>query len=292
MTPLFVFYFPHSLGPIPFPLPKEYVRTAGNDDLAILKGEIFNMLLKDKVVLVTGGARGIGAAIVRVLAREGAVVAINCNTSREKADGLAESINSSGGRAKAWCADITDADAVRLMISEIYEEFGRLDGVINNAIAGVQTGRLQDVSWNDYETAFDYGAKAVLNTVNAARPIMSAQGGGRIVNIVSEQWNFAGAGWSVYLAGKGAMVGLSRVMAEELGPENITVNMIAPGWMRTEKVTDETDTAGYVPNVPLGKQGDAEEIGKVCAFLLSDLADFVSGAYIPVCGGTVRQTGS
>lgn len=250
------------------------------------------MLLKNKVVLVTGGARGIGAAIVRVLAREGATVAINCNTSREKADSLAQSINSNGGRAKAFCADITDAEAVAAMIEDIHREFGRIDGVINNAIAGLQAGKLEDVAWHDYQNSFDYGAKAVLNTVNAARPIMQAQGGGRIVNICSEQWNFGAAGWSVYLAGKGAMVGLTRVMAQELGPENITVNIVAPGWMKTEKVTADVDTSPYVSNVPLARQGDAEEIGNACAFLISDLAGFISGAYIPVCGGTVRQAGN
>ncbi len=249
------------------------------------------MLIKDRVVIVTGGARGIGASIVRVLAREGAAVAINCSTSRDLADELARSITDQGGRARAWCADITDPDAVRAMVGEIHDEFGRVDGVVNNAIAGVQQGLLENVAWEDYTNAFDYGAKAVLNTVNAVRPIMRACGGGRIVNIVTEQWNFGAAGWSVYLAGKGAMVGLSRVMSAELGPENITVNMIAPGWMRTEKVTPDVDTTGYVSGVPLGRQGDAEEIGKVCAFLMSDLAAFVTGAYIPVCGGAVRQTG-
>jgi 3-oxoacyl-[acyl-carrier protein] reductase len=249
------------------------------------------MLLRDKIMLVTGGARGIGAAICRVLAREGAIVAINCNSSIELADQLAASITREGGRAKAWCADVTRTDSVRKMIEEIVAEFGGIDGVVNNAIAGVQSGKLENVTWEDYQTAFDYGAKAVLNTVNAARSTMKKRGGGRVVNIVTEQWNFGAAGWSVYLAGKGAMVGLSRVMADELGPENITVNMVAPGWMRTEKVTGEVDTSGYTSGVPLRRQGDAEEIGKVCAFLLSDLAAFVTGAYVPVCGGTVRQTG-
>ena len=249
------------------------------------------MLLDNRVVLITGGARGIGAAIARVLAREGATVAINCVSSTAKADALAESIVESRGKAKAYCADVTDTEAVARMIEAIHGEYGRIDGVINNAIAGVQAGLLENVSWDDYETAYKYGAKAVLNTVNAVRPIMKNQGGGRIVNIVSEQWNFGAVGWSVYLAGKGAMVGLSRVMADELGPENITVNMVSPGWMRTEKVTDDMDLSDFTSRVPMRRQGDAEEIGKVCAFLMSDLAAFVSGAYIPVSGGTVRQMG-
>jgi len=94
---------------------------------------------------------------------------------------------------------------------------------------------------------------------------MKKQGGGRVVNIVSEQWNFGSAGWSVYLAGKGAMVGISRVMSAELAPENITVNMIAPGWMVTEKVTADTDTSTYLPGVRWAT-GSAEEIGTPARF--------------------------
>jgi 3-oxoacyl-[acyl-carrier protein] reductase len=250
------------------------------------------MLLEGKVVLVTGGGRGIGASIVRVMAREGAAVAINCSRSRDRSEALAEEIKQQGGQADWWCCDVRDADAVEAMISDVHAKFGRIDAVVNNAIAGNQAGRLENFTWDDYANAYDYGAKAVLNTVNAVRPIMKEQGGGRIINIVTEIWNLAPGGWTVYMAGKGAMVGISRSLAGELGPENITVNMVAPGWMRDEKVTPDTNTSDYVQGIPLGRQGDAEEIGNVCAFLSSDLAGFVTGAYIPVCGGSVRQTGN
>ena len=250
------------------------------------------MLLEDKVVLVTGGGRGIGAAISRVCAREGAAVAINCYNSVDGARDLAESIEEDGGTARAWCCDVRDPVSVKEMVAVVHQAFGRLDCVINNAIAGTQSGPLDEVFWEDYENSFDYGAKAVINTVSAVRPLMKKQGGGSIINIVTELWNVASAGWSVYLAGKGAMVGISRSMAAELGPENITVNMVAPGWMKTEKITEGTDTSGYTSGIPLRRQGDAEEIGKVCAFLASDMGAFVSGAYIPVSGGSVRQTGN
>lgn len=247
------------------------------------------MLLKDKVVLVTGGARGIGAAICRVLAREGAKVAINCSHSTEKAEAVAREVREIGSEAEVFCCDVRDADCVNNMVNDIKARFGRLDAVVNNAIAGRQGGKLDEATWEDYANSFDFGAKAVLNTIKAARPMMKAQGGGRIINIVSEQWDFGLAEWSVYLAGKGAMVGISRCLADELGPENITINMIAPGWMRTEKVTADVDTSGYEKSVPLRRQGDAQEIGKVCVFLISHLGDYVTGAYIPVAGGKVRQ---
>ncbi len=249
------------------------------------------MLLDGKVALVTGGGRGIGAAIVRVLAREGAAVAINCNSSEDKARSVADDVRSRGGTADVFRCDVRDSEAVKRMVADIHSGFGRIDAVVNNAISGMQGGTLDEAAWDDYANSFDFGAKAVINTVKAVRPVMKQQGGGRIINIVSEQWNFGSASWSVYLAGKGAMVGISRSLAEELGPENITVNMVAPGWMKDEKVPADMDVSGYISTVPLRRQASAEEIGNACAFLASDLASYITGAYIPVCGGKVRMAG-
>jgi 3-oxoacyl-[acyl-carrier protein] reductase len=251
------------------------------------------MLLEGKVVIVTGGGRGIGGAISGVLAREGAAVAVNYSASREKAEQLARQIEDTGGRALAVGADVRDPDAVQAMVEQVIATFGRVDGVVNNAISGRQMGKLEEASMEDFETAFGFGARAVVNTITAVRPHMRQAGGGRIVNIVTELWNMAPAGWSVYMAGKGAMVGISRSLALELGPENITVNMVAPGWMADDKVEPGSPgTQSYAQTVPLRRQGDAEEIGKVCAFFLSDLAAFVTGAYVPVCGGRVTQMGN
>jgi 3-oxoacyl-[acyl-carrier protein] reductase len=251
------------------------------------------MLLQDKVVVVTGGARGIGAAICRVLAREGATVAVNYASSRDKAENVAREITDAGGKAAAFGADVRDADAVERMMRDVRERFGRIDGVINNAIAGSQSGTLDKATQDDYRNSFDYGCLAVINTIQAVRPVFGEQGdGGRIVNIVTELWNMAPAGWSIYMAGKGAMVGLSRSLASELGPENITVNMVAPGWMADEKVNTESDgSKNFAASLPLRRHGSADEIGNACVFFLSDLASYVTGAYIPVTGGRVTQVG-
>jgi 3-oxoacyl-[acyl-carrier protein] reductase len=217
---------------------------------------------------------------------------VNYSASREKAERLAKEITEAGGRALAVGADVRDPDAVQAMVDRVVAEFGRIDGVVNNAISGRQAGSLEEASLEDFETAFGFGARAVVNTTKAARPHMQRAGGGRIVNIVTELWNMAPAGWSVYMAGKGAMVGISRSLALELGPENITVNMVAPGWMADDKVEKGgPGSQRYAESVALRRQGDAEEIGKVCAFFLSDLAAFVTGAYVPVCGGRVTQMG-
>jgi 3-oxoacyl-[acyl-carrier protein] reductase len=250
------------------------------------------MMLNGKVALVTGGSRGIGAAIVRVLAREGAVVAVNYAGSREKAEALAAEIRAHGGSAAAFQADVRDEAAVLAMTQQIAQTFGRLDAVINNALGGNPYALLDDATPEDYMTSFDFGCQAVIHTMKAARPYMKQAGGGRIVNIVTELWNRGLPGWSVYLAGKGAMVGISRSLAAELGPENITVNMVAPGWMLDEKVDPNSESAqAYASAVALRRQGSAEEIGKACAFFLSDYASFITGAYLPVTGGHIMQIG-
>jgi 3-oxoacyl-[acyl-carrier protein] reductase len=251
------------------------------------------MLLEGKVALVTGGGRGIGGAISRVLARHGARVAVNYSTSDSRAERVVEEIRAAGGEAAAFGADVRDADAVTAMVGAVVERFGRLDGVVNNAIAGRQQGRLEEATAEDFRNSFDFGCQAVINTIRAARPVMRDQGGGRIVNIVTEVWNMAPEGWSVYLAGKGAMVGLSRSLACELGPENITVNMLAPGWMADEKVdTTSEGSQKFGCSLPLRRHGSADEIGNGCVFFLSELGAYVTGAYLPVTGGRITQMGA
>ena len=251
------------------------------------------MLLRDRVVIVTGAVRGIGASIARVCASHGAAVVVNYANSAEKASGVVQQIAEGGGQAIAVKCDVRDEGEVQRLVAATLQRFGRLDGVVNNAIGGTQHGDFANVQMSDYETAFDFGCRAIVHMTRAAREPMKAQGGGRIVNIVTELWNMAPGGWSVYMAGKGAMVGISRSLACELGPDNITVNMVAPGWMADEKVdTSSDDSLHFAAAVPLRRHGSADEIGNACTFLLSDLASYVTGAYLPVSGGRITQMGS
>ena len=251
------------------------------------------MLLEGKVAIVTGGGRGIGAGISRVLSQEGAAVALVYVQGKEPAERLAEELRTGGGAAKAFQADVREADSVNSMVAAVQAEFGRVDGLINNAIGGQQNGSFDSLAWANYANMLDYGCKAVFNTIQAVRPIMKQQGGGRIVNIVTELWNMGSGDWSAYLAGKGAMVGMSRSLANELGPEGITVNMVAPGWMRTENIDPESEgSKRFAEALPLRYHGTGEEIGKACAFFLSHLADYVTGAYLPVTGGRITQMGA
>lgn len=250
------------------------------------------MLLHDKVTIVTGAGRGLGAAIAREVASAGSAVAVNFWQSAEAAEAVVEQIRAKGGRAAAFQCDVRDGAAVTQMVAHVNETLGQVTGLVNNAIGGKQNGSFADATDGDYLGAFDFGCRAVVNTVRAVRPEFKAAGGGRVVNIVTELWNLAPAEWSVYMVGKGAMVGLSRSLAQELGPENITVNMVAPGWMATENVdTTSEGSKNFAKSLPLRRHGSAEEIGNACAFLLSDLASYITGAYIPVTGGRVTQTG-
>lgn len=251
------------------------------------------MLLKGKVVLVTGAGRGIGAAIARVVGAHGAAVAVNYSASRERAEEVVRQIENAGGVARPFVADVRSAEQVQEMTNSVAAAFGRLDGVVNNALGGRQHGLMAESSQEDYDTAFDFGCTAVLNTIRSARPMMAAQGGGRVINIVTELWNMSPSNWSVYMAGKGAMVGISRSLACELGPENITVNMVAPGWMVDEKVDITSEgSKEFAKSLPLKRHGSADEIGNACVFFLSDLAGYVTGTYLPVTGGRITQMGA
>jgi NAD(P)-dependent dehydrogenase (short-subunit alcohol dehydrogenase family) len=252
------------------------------------------MLLTDKVVIVTGGARGIGACICRTLARHGATAIVNYAASADAAASVVAEVEAAGGRALAVAADVRDPQAVASMVQQTVDAFGRVDGLVNNAIAGQQSASFDTVKWSDYQDMLDFGCKAVFNTIQAVRPVMRDQeSGGRIVNIVTELWNMAPQNWSGYCAGKGAMVGMSRSLANELGADGITVNMVAPGWMITEKVDPASEgSQNFGKSLPVGWHGSGDEIGNGCVFFISDLGSYVTGAYIPVTGGRVTQMGA
>jgi 3-oxoacyl-[acyl-carrier protein] reductase len=264
-----------------------------NRDLISVKLPAVHRLLEGKVAIVTGGARGIGADICRVLARHGCSVVVNYSHSGEKAEEIAAEARESGVQAIAIQADVRKKDEVEAMVRRTLDELGQIDGLINNAISGRQHGAFEELDDQDFQNMLDFGAFAVVNTTRAVRPFMRTNGGGRIVNVVTELWNMGSGQWSAYLGGKGAMVGISRALANELGPEGITVNMIAPGWMATETVDLTSEgSINFGKSLPLRRHGSAEEIGNACAFFLSDLAGYVTGAYLPVTGGRVTQIGA
>jgi 3-oxoacyl-[acyl-carrier protein] reductase len=228
-----------------------------------------------------------------VLARNGAKVVVAYAQNAEHAQNVVREVEAEGSEGLAVAVDVRQFESVDALVKQTVEHFGRIDGYINNAIGGVQDGALENVSDDDFRNAFDYGCLAVIHSVRATRELFKAQGGGSIVNIVTEIWNMAPAGWSVYMAGKGAMVGISRSLAVELGPEGIRINMVAPGWMATDKVDAESaGSKGFAASLPLRRHGSGEEIGKACVYFVSELSSYVTGSYVPVTGGRITQMGA
>ena len=242
--------------------------------------------LKDKVALVTGGSRGIGAATAKRLAKQGAKVAISYNSSSAQAEEVVNQINQAGGEAIAVQANGSDVNAPQALVNAVQEKWGQgIDVLVNNA--GVfATGNLEDSGVEIYETNFNLNVRGVYETTRAAVPHLNQ--GGRVINIGSSVANYAFPGASAYGATKAAVAGLSRSWAKELAPKQITVNTVHPGSVNTEMNPDvpENDFAGYQKTLnPLGRFGTPDEIAAAVEFLSSPDAGFVTGSELTVDGG-------
>lgn len=244
------------------------------------------MRLEGRVAVVTGGSRGIGAAIARRLAADGAKVVVNYNRNVQEAARVVDQIVVAGGKAVAVQADVADLAQIRHLFSVTMETYGRLDILVNNA--GVAAFRpLDAIDAAHFEHLFTVNVRGVLfATQEAARCF--GESGGRIVNISSGSAQAAPPGASVYSASKAAVETMTRSHAAELGPRNITVNAIAPGLIRTDMLAEVIPAERQrilIENTPLRRLGAPEEIADVVAFLASDDARFITGQLLGVSGG-------
>ena len=246
--------------------------------------------LSGKICVVTGATGELGRVMVRTLARCGADVAIQYLQNEAMARQLADELTVLGRRSLPVQADITDPASVAALQGTVQQELGTAEIIITNAVIQYDWAGVLDQSPADYESQF---RSCVLHNVLMAQafvPGMIAAGkGGRFIGINTEcaMQNFEGQ--SAYTAGKRGMDGVLRVLAKEIGGHGITVNQVAPGWTISDKYRsgDPPDTADYVSKVPLKRRGTDIEIANVVAFLASDLSSYITGAYIPVCGGNV-----
>jgi len=242
--------------------------------------------LSGKVALVTGAGHGIGASIAKTMARAGAKTVVNYRRSAEKAKAVVAAIREAGGEAMAVQADVTDRDQVERMKETVLAQWGGVDILVNNALDQQPWKPFLDMEWETFQIQVDGSLKALCNTGWAFIPGMQERRWGRIINISTVCFIENLPTESAYNSGKGAMYSWSRTVAREVAPHNITINLIAPGWMRTEKVDPNSESVRrYAEGVPMKRQGDAQEIANVALFFASDLADFVTGAFVPVCGG-------
>ncbi len=245
--------------------------------------------LSGKIAVVTGASGQLGRVMARTLAQCGADVAVHYHRNRDKAEEVAAQIRALGVRALPVQADVTEEASVRAMRDAIHQSLGAPDILVNNAVAQYQWVSVLEQKIDDYEGQFRSCVLHNLLMAQAFVPAMIEKGGGRIVTISTEcaMQNFPSQ--SAYVSGKRGMDGLLRVLAKEIGPHQITVNQVAPGWTVSDqdRAAGTEQNAGYAASVPLRRRGTDQEIANAVAFLASDLASFITGVYLPVCGGNV-----
>lgn len=240
--------------------------------------------LTGKIALVTGGSRGIGAAIVRSLAGEGATVAFTFSKSAERADSLVKDLTNDGCTVKGYRADAADLQRLPALVDEVLRDFGALHILVNNAgISG--GGKVGEIPLEEYRRVMTVNVDAVFVLTQAALGVMQADA--RIINIGSVLGERASApGMSVYNTSKFAVAGLTRSWAKDLGPSNILVNAVQPGPVDTElNPADGPGADSMRSKTALGRYGRAGEIASVVAFLAGPGATYLTGATINVDGG-------
>jgi 3-oxoacyl-[acyl-carrier protein] reductase len=246
--------------------------------------------LLGRVAIVTGASGDLGRVMARTLARAGADVAVHYLGNKEKAESVAMDVRQFGRRAMIVQGDVTSLDSVLAMRDAIKSELGHIHVAVANAVIQTTWKSILDQTAEGFESQFRSCTMHLVNMAKAFAPAMiESKKGGRIVAINTECAMQCLPGQGAYASAKRAMDGIVRVLARELGKHEITVNGVAPGWMISDRdrATDKTEWPDYEKNVPMGHRGTDQEIANAVSFLASDLAKFITGAYIPVCGGNV-----
>jgi len=244
-------------------------------------------MLKNKVALITGASRGIGAATAVLLGRNGCQVGVNYHSNREAADGIVEEIISSGSQALAVQADVRSADDVRRMVGEILDRFGKIDILVLNAGMPVPVKPFTELSYDEFIEKTKGETDCFVRTLQEVVPHMIGRSEGTIVGISSGLSRYPSPGFSSHSMAKSGVDGLMKSLAMELGPQGIRVNTVAPG-------LTETDATAFIPAeqiqamaqmTPLRRIAQPEDVAGAVLCVVSDHMRFVTGTYIPVSGG-------
>ena len=246
-----------------------------------------NSAQQRRTAIVTGASRGLGAAIAKELGATGMQVAVNYYQRRESAEETCQDIRAAGGVADAFRADVRDENAVIGLVDSVRVRYGEVDCLVLNATGLQPMIPIERQTWQSYLDQLEFFVKSPLLLVQQVLAGMKAKAFGRIIQIGSEVVELGNPNFSNYVAAKSAQLGQTRSWARELAPFGITVNLVAPGWIPTERHTGATqqEMDAYAAGVPMRHMGNAEDVGKMVAYLCSDQARFITGQKFAVNGG-------
>ncbi len=243
-------------------------------------------LLEGKVALITGGSRGIGEALVKAMAAQGADVAFTYHSSEESAMRVVSEASAGGQKIKAYKSDAADYTQAEQLVKDVIGEFERIDILINNA--GITKDNLMlRMGEDQWDRVLEVNLKSVFNlTKHAMRPMLK-QRAGSIINMSSVVGVFGNAGQANYAASKAGIIGFSKSIAKEVGKRGIRCNAVAPGFIETDMThaLTEDQQKAYISSIPLNRLGSGQDIADACIYLGSDMSTYVTGQVISVCGG-------
>ena len=252
------------------------------------------LLLQDKIILVTGGASGIGRASAKQFSADGAtVIVVDINVAA--ADAVVAEIEAAGGAARALSADVADEDAMRALISDVAARYGRLDGAFNNAGIEGPTAKIVDVSLQQWDSVLRVNLTGVFVCIKTqVEQMLRQDAGGSIVSTASVAGLVGLAGAASYNAAKHGVIGLTKTVALEYASRNIRVNAVCPGFIDTPMLHRVTDASVKIRDqliaaIPMRRVAQADEIADAAAWLLSERASYMNGVAVPVDGGWVAQ---
>lgn len=243
-------------------------------------------MLKDKIALVTGASRGIGREIAIELAQAGAFVVVNYSGSEEAAKETVEKIQAAGGSAESYQCNVGNFDDVKQMIDEIISKYKKIDILVNNA--GITRDNLiLKMSEKEFDDVININLKGAFNTIKTASRYMLKQRSGKIINISSVSGIVGNAGQANYSAAKAGIIGMTKAVAKELASRGITVNAVAPGFIKTDMTgsLSEAVLEKVKQEVPLNRLGSPEDIAGMVTFLASDRGNYITGQVFQVDGG-------
>lgn len=241
-------------------------------------------MLKGKTAIVTGGSRGIGAAICKLFAQNGANIALLYAGNTQKAEETKETLLALGVKAEAYQCNVADAEQVAQICKQIIKDFGSVDILVNNA--GITKDKLVPMmKIPDFDSVVDTNLKGAFYMIKQIYPVFMKQKSGKIINVSSVSGLMGNPGQTNYSASKAGLVGLTKSVAKELASRNVCCNAIAPGFVATDMTENLSENNALVDHIPMKRFAQPEDIAKLALFLASDQSDYITGEVIRIDGG-------